>query len=830
MKTLFFRTKKGVVRNRTGLFLGFLPYFLIVAVKAVDVIPDGTTTTSTSIGGAGQTIISIAPVTSGDNNGVSHNKYTTFNVGAPGVQLDNRGINARTILNEVTSTNPSLIEGKLEVLGRTANVFLVNPNGITVNGGSFVNTAGVSLSTGQVTFVPRSVSGLTVKDIRLTNGQVGEGEITIGASGLTGDFSILDLVSRKITIQGNISTTSSEPTNTIQLIAGKSIVNYDATKSTSDVTQNWSKPESNGGTNTGVVLIDITRPASLNAGRIALMVNDDGAGVRSSGTMASVGDFIIKANGDVELLGGTIASSQGSFAAEKNDPAGSALTWTSSAGTAGKASVSAETGLVIAASAVNATDTSLESSSGKTEIGITGATPTSFIFKSDLGVGEIKNSNGSVGIFAKGKDLDLTGVNVSSSQPLKVEANSLILAGTGTGASYKSTSMSGFEINLDLTGAMQVKGADLIAGTDLTIKTASLNIEGVNQGGDDYYNPQVQAVNGGLLIETTAGNITNKGGSIQGKTRIASNADSKGGVTLKVAGDFLNQSYDNDDLGIVFASDDDLSITTTGKLTNTAGRLISNKAVDLQITGALENKIDLTDTSLASKIVESSRPSFFFFKKKTKSIRYTGGAYSGQLAYIISGKGMTIQAGSISNSGGEIDANGGDLTINTDSLFQKGFVIGEANLESNSSFLRNTYQGKSNMQFLGGSINGSKDISITTTTSLENNGKIMALGDLSITSPIIKGESQAIYTLQRFGYSNPVAGQEQKLFRKDQGDEFIAGGKLTLTTTSPVEMNGGSLQGASVITPGGVTWIRQQVEEKPEPAKKIGLSQRFFGF
>ena len=44
--------------------------------------------------------------------------------------------NARLILNEVTSTNPSFLQAPIAVVGPRAHFILANPNGITVDGGS----------------------------------------------------------------------------------------------------------------------------------------------------------------------------------------------------------------------------------------------------------------------------------------------------------------------------------------------------------------------------------------------------------------------------------------------------------------------------------------------------------------------------------------------------------------------------------------------------------------------------------------------------------------------------------------------------------------------
>ncbi len=87
---------------------------------ATGVVADGATATSVSTAANGHQTVSIAPAV----GGVSHNTYSHFNVGSAGVDLNNVGINARTIVNQVTSTDPSVISGQLAVLGSRANVVL----------------------------------------------------------------------------------------------------------------------------------------------------------------------------------------------------------------------------------------------------------------------------------------------------------------------------------------------------------------------------------------------------------------------------------------------------------------------------------------------------------------------------------------------------------------------------------------------------------------------------------------------------------------------------------------------------------------------------------
>lgn len=88
--------------------------------------------------------------------GLSRNTYKQFDVPGSGVVLNNsagnpwlaNGVLAKTILNEVNSTSQSYINGAITVNGAPAQVIVANPNGITVNGGSFVNASRATLTTG----------------------------------------------------------------------------------------------------------------------------------------------------------------------------------------------------------------------------------------------------------------------------------------------------------------------------------------------------------------------------------------------------------------------------------------------------------------------------------------------------------------------------------------------------------------------------------------------------------------------------------------------------------------------------------------------------------
>ncbi|MCA8310199.1 filamentous hemagglutinin N-terminal domain-containing protein [Burkholderia sp. AU28942] len=272
---------------------GLLPH----CAAASGIVPDGGTPTSVSVGPNGRQLVNLAPAVAG----VSSNTYSSFNVTAAGATLNNAGINARTIVNQVTSTNRSLIEGEIEVAGPRANVVLANPNGITINGGSFVNTGHVALSTGNVSFNDLQIApGVIQRNIVL---DTSTGTIVVGPGGLAGALIGLDLIAKNIVVDGAIDNTFSSATAGVRLLAGRSRVELNTGLSPNDNANDWlSRTATNDPDTASTYAIDITAAGSVTSGRVQLIVTDRGPGVRSAGAMnASLGDFTLTSSGNVEM-------------------------------------------------------------------------------------------------------------------------------------------------------------------------------------------------------------------------------------------------------------------------------------------------------------------------------------------------------------------------------------------------------------------------------------------------------------------------------------------------------------------------------------------------
>ncbi|WP_375616702.1 DUF637 domain-containing protein [Bartonella sp. AP58NXGY] len=235
-----------------------------------------------------------------NGQGLSHNKYDSFNVDTHGVILNNSTEEvsrsqlgglvpgngnlrysgaAKVILNEVVSANRSRLEGVSEVHGHMADVIIANPNGITCNGCGFINTPRVTLSTGQpIIGADGALSGLRVEG----------GDITIGSRGADGSaLDIFDLVSRKISVGGPIQVKGD-----LAVIAGRNHFDYDKREATS-LGSDGKEPE---------LAIDSSEFGGMYAGQIRVIANDKGAGVKMRGDMvANAGAMRLTSDGKLVI-------------------------------------------------------------------------------------------------------------------------------------------------------------------------------------------------------------------------------------------------------------------------------------------------------------------------------------------------------------------------------------------------------------------------------------------------------------------------------------------------------------------------------------------------
>jgi len=242
--------------------------------------------------------IPLVNITAPSSGGVSRNEYETFNVPDKGAILNNsytlsktelagyvQGNNnmaerpAKIIVNEVTGAGPTSMDGFLEVAGNRADVVIANPNGITVNGGGFINTDKAFLTTGKPVYDGED---------HLQRFDITGGDILIEGKGLGGkETGSLAILSRAVKINAGIWAKD------LHITTGANTVDA-RTLEASAIEGKGGRP---------AFALDTAAIGGMYAGRITLVGTEKGLGVNNSGTWSAEDNLILDWNGDLKNSG-----------------------------------------------------------------------------------------------------------------------------------------------------------------------------------------------------------------------------------------------------------------------------------------------------------------------------------------------------------------------------------------------------------------------------------------------------------------------------------------------------------------------------------------------
>ena len=289
-----------------------------------------------------------------NGHGLSHNEYTNLQVGEKGLILNNSGKMSKTqlagyvdgnfqmvgtkadvILNEVTGSNRTAMQGYVEVAGNKADVIIANPNGISVNGGGFINAGRATLTTGR----PNIEDG-ALKGYRVDGGQIlvtGQGLNAKGADALeiytkaakvnagiwankikgavgsndidvrTGQVKAVDEdkgnahLNKDFRSAANLST--SDDGSYREDNSSKESHNEGVSETAKTDSPSRSKDESSNSVTEGLML-DVSSLGAMYADSIYLVGTDKGLGVNVDGKLAaSKGDLELLADGTLQVKG-----------------------------------------------------------------------------------------------------------------------------------------------------------------------------------------------------------------------------------------------------------------------------------------------------------------------------------------------------------------------------------------------------------------------------------------------------------------------------------------------------------------------------------------------
>lgn len=276
--------------------------------------------------------VPVVNITRPNANGISLNQYSSFNVDAVGLILNNSlaaggsllggsvaanpllgGRTATQIINQVTSQgSPSNIFGSIEVFGAPASVIVVNPNGVNCTSCGFVNAPHITLTTGTPQFLSGPGGSVTSFDnAAALSYNVQGGRIQIegapGASGtpgagIEGTVGAIDLIAGSIGINAPLYAGQQ-----INLVSGQQVVaqaqpGQGRAGSDYQVSSNGANTAASNTSALNALQIDASAFGAMTAGQIKVIGTSQGLGVRNDGTLtSSIGALSIDANGDVRI-------------------------------------------------------------------------------------------------------------------------------------------------------------------------------------------------------------------------------------------------------------------------------------------------------------------------------------------------------------------------------------------------------------------------------------------------------------------------------------------------------------------------------------------------
>ena len=258
--------------------------------------------------------------------GVSRNQYSQFDVAEKGAVLNNarkasqtqmagwvqgnpnlaRG-EAKVILNEVNSANPSRLKGYVEVAGKKADVVIANPSGIQCDGCGVINAGRTTLTTGKAEVENGELKGYRVQG----------GKVSVGQKGMdTSKADYTDIIADKAEIKGGVWG------NKVKITTGKNKVDrtndsvvYVGDKNTNE-TDRTSESQND---QTQTYSVDVGQLGGMYAEKIHLVDNGQGLGVRNAGHIgAAAGEVKIDSQGKIVNDGFIGGSENTQLNAKKN--------------------------------------------------------------------------------------------------------------------------------------------------------------------------------------------------------------------------------------------------------------------------------------------------------------------------------------------------------------------------------------------------------------------------------------------------------------------------------------------------------------------------------
>ncbi|MEJ2017195.1 MAG: filamentous hemagglutinin N-terminal domain-containing protein, partial [Maritimibacter sp.] len=761
-----------------------------------------------------------------NTQGLSHNTFDRFDVGTEGLILNNAdqnyvltnlagyvqgnsavsGGSASVILNEVTGTNASDLNGYMEVAGNTADVIVANAYGITCNGCGFINTDHVALTTGAPSISAGVLTGFSVED-----GTIAIGELGADATGV----SQFDLIARKVSFGGAVQGQN------VRVVAGRNDVLYATGEATAKAADGSTAPD---------LAIDSTALGGMYANSITINSTEAGSGVRAPQTMsASAGGMHITADG--RLVFGRAASTGNvtataddiqveTFVKTDNaltiDAAGQLVLDTGAVVVAGTDALLSAQDMELGADAAVmggnflqiATAGLLDAGTGSNMLSYGDVTVTAGQFAAGMGAlayAGLTDGEGTAAVadlhFDITGDASFSGATMLATGNAQFDASQITIDATpliepsaftgGTGLTFNGTGLSvgegvalhsGADLGINLSGTMTLGDeAELMATDSISIGAGDATLSGaVLQAGSaiDLTARGTAVLDGNFLtsgvLSVSAETLTQSAGTMTGLL----------GVDLSATAGAMSLSGTvQSDAGIDLAATGDLTQTATGLLLSTGGNLSLTADGAAELNGSLKAAGNIT------------------LQGKTATL--AGDVLAGLTLDAQTTGGTLTQSGSIEAGAVKLTASAG--------LSNSGTVIGIADLQAGGNFSNSgTVEGDAlsvtaaDFANTGtGVLRANNTLVFTLTGSFDNAGDLEAGTGIQVTAAdelTNSGsiESTGVVILTGSDLSNTVSGQiEADSITVDLSGALVSAG--TIGAVQDVLLTAGSVNNSGSI-------------------------------
>ncbi|EFM3124528.1 TPA: filamentous hemagglutinin N-terminal domain-containing protein [Escherichia coli] len=745
--------------------------------------------------------------------GVSHNTYSQFDVGNQGVILNNAHNNvqtqlggmvagnpwlakgeARIILNEVNSRNPSQLNGFVEVAGKKAQVVIANPSGISCDGCGFINANRATLTTGQPQMKNGSLTGFSVE----------RGEIQVTGKGMDASRTdYTDIIARSVKINAGIWAQD------LKVTTGRNNVDIAHGQTEKKAADASSQPQ---------VALDVSSLGGMYAGKIRLVGTETGVGVRNAGHIgAQAGAVTLTADGRIENSGSISAKTDVHLATTRE--------------------------LHNSGSVYAGQDTQIQSDGAFTHTGSVASRRNTRIQTTRLTGSE--RSLLAAGVKDDGRLAEAGNLTVSTTGELA--AHGQVLSGgdmqlKGQGLDLSNSRIQGQHTELDATsgnlstqnaqlsaGALSARTAGQFSNNDGTINADTLQISAqslsnrkgslIQTGTGDFSlnlpggvdnREGLLAANGAVRLDALS--LDNRRGKVQAaqsgslQVRTTGAVDNQQGSLIASRDILINTQALNNDNGLISAAAGTGRIKTQQAVSNTEGRMESAGRLDIS-AGSLNNHQGTVVADGLSVTLDGALDNTSGRLLSQKTLSVSGSELVSDDGLIQSGSDMTldVQDGVLSNRNTKTRggiSSAGTLSVRAGMLNnQQGFMVGQKDMTLNAGTLDNR-QGvlgsQASLQISSGTLMNQKgalkagtDMLLSGGDVSNQEGTLAAGGDLNAHLNVLENQQGTVV-------SNGNSRLDVTRF-DNQGGRLVAQQSLTLSSTDIINDASGLIQsGASL--------------------------------